>query len=81
MHLGRGRKVTIHRGEAACRYPREPDLALELAEEPGSLELIRIRDLDGDGRSDLVHTRPLPQSDDDATAPVALDLYLSGGPR
>jgi hypothetical protein len=79
VHLGRGRMVTIHRGQPGCRYPRDPDLAVELDQEPASLDLIKIEDLDGDGRSDLRITRPLTIDDPDITAPVRVDLYLSGG--
>ena len=79
VHLGRGKNVTIHTGQPGCRYPKKPDLTIELEEEPASLDLVRIEDLDGDGRSDLRITRPLEKTDRDATAPVRLDLYLSGG--
>jgi len=79
VHLGRGKSVTIHTGQPGCRYDRKPDLTLELEAEPDSLDLVRIEDLDGDGRSDLRITRPLEKTDVDATAPVRLDLYLSGG--
>ena len=79
VHLGRGTTVTIHRGEPGCRYPSKPDLVIELDEEPESLDLIRIEDIDGDGLSDLRITRPLPDDDPDVTAPVRLDLYLSEG--
>jgi hypothetical protein len=78
VHLGRGRKVTIHTGRPGCRYPADPDAAVVLEAEPASLGLIRIEDIDGDGRSDLRVTRLLPRDDPDATAPVRLDLYLSG---
>jgi hypothetical protein len=79
VHLGRGKAITIHRGQDGCRYPQRPDLTIELEEEPEALDLVRIADLDGDGRSDLRITRPLPRTDPDTTAPVRLDLYLSGG--
>jgi hypothetical protein len=79
VHLGRGKNVTIHTGQPGCRYPKKPDLTIELEEEPASLDLVRIEDLDGDGRSDLRITRPLEKEDRDASAPVRLDLYLSGG--
>jgi hypothetical protein len=78
VHLGRGRMVTIHRGQAGCRYPKNPDLTIELDQEPDSLDLVRIEDLDGDGRADIRITRPVVSDDPDVTAPVRLDLYLSG---
>ena len=77
-HLGRGKVVTIHAGQPGCRYPKKPDLSIRLDEEPASLSLVRIEDLDGDGRSDLRIARPSPSTDPDVTAPVRLDLYLSG---
>jgi len=79
VHFGRGKIVTIHRGQPGCRYPKKPDLSIELEEEPASMDLIKVEDLDGDGRSDLRITRPLPATDVDLTAPVRLDLYLTGG--
>jgi hypothetical protein len=78
VHLGRGRIITLHAGQPGARYPKNPDLSIELDEEPPSLNLVRIEDLDGDGRSDLRITRPVPEDDPDTTAPVRLDLYLSG---
>jgi hypothetical protein len=78
VHFGRGRTITIHAGQAGCRYPKKPDLSIVLDEEPGSLELIRVEDLDGDGRADIRVTRPLDSDDPDTTAPVRLDLYVSG---
>jgi hypothetical protein len=78
IHLGRGKSVTIHRGQPGCHYPKKPDLTVELEEEPASMDLIKVEDLDGDDRSDLRITRPLPVTDVDVTAPVRLDLYLSG---
>ncbi len=79
VHLGRGTTITVHRGQPGCRYPKKPDLAIELDAELASLDLVRIEDLDGDGRSDIRITRPLPIDDPDVTAPARLDLYLSGG--
>jgi hypothetical protein len=79
VHLGRGRTITVHRGQPGCSYPRKPDLSIELDREPDSLDLVRIEDLDGDGRADIRITRPMPMDDPDVTAPARLDLYLSGG--
>lgn len=81
VHFGRGRKLTIHRGRDGAVYPRKADLTILLEEEPASLNLVRVEDLDGDERSDIRVTRPLPATDPDATAPVRLDLYLSGTGR
>lgn len=79
VHLGRGTTITVHRGQPGCRYPSKPDLSIELDREPDSLDLVRIEDLDGDGRADIRITRPMPMDDPDVTAPARLDLYLSGG--
>ena len=81
VHLGRGTTITVHRGQPGCNYPDKPDLSIELDREPDSLDLVRIEDLDGDGRSDIRITRPMPMDDPDVTAPARLDLYLSGGQR
>ncbi|HKQ61973.1 MAG TPA: VCBS repeat-containing protein [Candidatus Polarisedimenticolaceae bacterium] len=80
VHFGRGKTVTIHRGQPGCRYAPRPDLALELGEDPPPLGLVRVEDLDGDGRADLALTRPLPAERPDVTPPVRLELYLSRGP-
>ena len=80
LQMGRGRTVTIHRGQAGCRYPAKPDLELELREAPRDLGLVQVADLDGDGRSDLLIVEPQErEAGSETTAPVRLDLYLSGG--
>jgi len=81
VHLGRGSEVTVHTGGAGCAYPAKPDLAIDVGAEPASLDLVRIEDIDGDGRSDLRITRPQRSDDPDVTAPVRLELYLSGAGR
>jgi hypothetical protein len=75
VQLGRGRKVTIHRGQAGARYASEPDLAILLEREPLDVALVAVADLDGDGRSDLSVTQPVGGKAIGARA--ALDLYLS----
>lgn len=79
IHLGRGKKVTIHRGRPGCVYPAKPDLVVELDEELPHLGLVAVEDLDGDGLSDIRIARPAKASDREVTAPVTLELYLSGG--
>jgi hypothetical protein len=74
VHLGRGTTITVHRGQPGCNYPAKPDLSIELDHEPNSLDLVRIEDIDGDGRSDIRITRPMPLDDPDVTAPARLDL-------
>jgi hypothetical protein len=81
VHLGRGKQVTIHRAGPGCRYPAKPDLELTLDEEPQDVMLVRVRDFDGDGRSDLAITRTSSGEEAGASAPVTLALYLSGEPR
>jgi hypothetical protein len=84
VQMGRGRAVSIHRGRPDCGYSESPDLALQLEEEPRDLSLVQIRDLDGDGFSDLLVIQPQPPrktDDKGVTQPVRLDLYLSGGGR
>jgi hypothetical protein len=79
VQLGRGKQVTIHTGRAGCGFPASPDLTLKLREEPQHLGLVRVRDLDGDGRSDLMVVQPGKAPERGVTPPARLDLYLSGG--
>jgi hypothetical protein len=82
VQLGRGRRVTIHRGRPDCSFPAAPDLAFDLREEPRDLSLVQIRDLDGDGRSDLLVVQPKGAAEAGFAAAVRLEVYLSaGGPR
>ena len=77
VQMGRGRNVSIHRGQENCRYPAEPDLVLKLAEAPQDLALVRVGDYDGDDRSDLIVIQPGEAIKDGSSSPVRLDLYLS----
>ncbi len=79
VQMGRGRKVTIHRGQDGCRYPEKPDLLIKLDEAPRDLSLVKVTDFDGDGRSDLAVVQPADRVRDGASTPVRLDLYLSRG--
>ena len=54
---------------------------MDIGDEPQDLGLVRIADLDGDGRSDLSVTRLLPPRETGLTTPVRLELYLSGEAR
>jgi hypothetical protein len=81
IQIGRGRRVTIHRGRPDCSFPTKPDMAFDLREEPRDLSLVRIRDLDGDGRSDLLIITPRRAAEEGFAPPVRLDLYLSGGAK
>jgi hypothetical protein len=77
LQLGRGRAVSVHLGRPGARYAAAPDLTLELEREPADATLVRVADLDGDGRSDLAITEPVGSADVGRRA--ALDLYLSRG--
>jgi hypothetical protein len=79
IQLGRGKRVTIHRGRPDCSFPAAPDMAFDLREEPRDLSLVRIGDLDGDGRADLYIVTPQRAAEEGFVPPVRLDLYLSGG--
>jgi hypothetical protein len=79
VQIGRGRRVTIHRGGSGCRFPAEPDVSIRLREEPRDLSLVQVRDLDGDGRADLMVTQPEGRREMGVTPRARLDLYLSGG--
>jgi hypothetical protein len=81
VHLGKGKSVTIHRGQPGGRYPEKPDLVVAMEEEPEDVMLVRVRDLDGDGRSDIAVTRTLPPPEAGASSLARLELYLSGSPR
>lgn len=84
LQLGRGRRVSIHRGEAGCRYPSRPDLTFDLRQEPRNLSLVQVRDFDGDELADLLVVQPrrgrgrTRTADRDAsTLPVTLEMHLS----
>jgi hypothetical protein len=79
VQLGRGKKVTIHTGAPGCRFPSSPDLTLQLKQEPAHLDLVRVRDLDGDGRADLMVIQPGKAPEAGVSPPARLDLYLSAG--
>jgi hypothetical protein len=78
VQLGRGKTVTIHRGRADCSFPKAPDLTVSLREEPRDITLVQVKDFDGDARSDLLVIVPRPAPEAAVSAPVRLDLYLSG---
>lgn len=79
VQMGRGRKVSIHLGRDGCAYPPAPDLTVHLEQEPRDLALVQVRDLDGDGLSDLMVIHPEKDAEPSVTPPVRLDLYRSGG--
>jgi hypothetical protein len=79
LQLGRDKDVSIHRGQEGCRYAAAPDLLLRLEEAPRDVALVRVEDYDGDDLSDLLIIQPQKTGDAGTTAPVRLDIYLSGG--
>ena len=81
VHLGRGKRFTVHRGQDGARYADQPDLQVELERSANSLGLVQVRDLDGDGRADVSIAHPMEARRAGESSPVALDLYLSGGTR
>ena len=79
VQLGRGKEVSIHLGRPDCSFPSRPDATLQLRSEPKDVALVQVRDLDGDGRADLMIVEPRPAAEPGLSPPVRLDLYLSGG--
>jgi hypothetical protein len=79
VRAGRGRQLTVHRGKDGCSYPSAPDLTLQLREEPRDVALLRIAELDGDGKSDLWLVQPNVSKEAGVSPTVDLELYLSGG--
>jgi len=79
LSLKGGRKLSIRRGGAGCLFGREPDRVIDIGEEPRDPGLVRVMDVNADGRADLAITRPLEAVEPGATAPALLDLYLSRG--
>ncbi|HEX5044725.1 MAG TPA: VCBS repeat-containing protein [Candidatus Polarisedimenticolaceae bacterium] len=77
VHLGRGKTVTIHRGQEGAHYPKNPDLSIPLEVAIEDLAQVRVDDLDGDGRADLAISRPGKNEEPGVLPPVTLDLYLS----
>ena len=78
IHLGSERNVGIHRGRDGCRYPSRPDVAIRLLSSPQDPGLVRVRDLDGDGRSDLMVVTPLKADERGETRPTRIEFYLTG---
>ena len=79
VQLGRGKRVSIRYGRPGCRFPAADEDVLELAAEPADLALVRVVDLDGDGRSDLVATEPPRKGAVGGRS--ALDLYFAAEDR
>ena len=54
---------------------------VRLRREPDHLELVRVRDLDGDGRADLMVIHQGEADEAGESPPVTLELHVSGGAR
>lgn len=81
VQLGRGKEVSIHLGKPDCSFPSRPDYVVKLRDEPKDVALVQVRDLDGDGRADLMIVEPRSPTEPALAPPVRLDLYLSGAAR
>jgi hypothetical protein len=79
VQLGRGKKMTVHRGQEGARYAPKADLVVTLEREPDDVALVKVLDFDGDGRSDIVVTQPIGGGEIGARA--ALELHLSRGAK
>ena len=84
VQMGRGKRVSIHRGASGCRYPPRPDLEIELEQEPKNLSLVRVGDYDGDALADLLVVHPRKRrgrkaAADTSALPVTLEMHLSRG--
>jgi hypothetical protein len=78
LQIGRGRNVTIHRGQEGCYYAASPDLVIKMVEPPENLTLVRVMDINADGLSDLVIVQPQKLDPKRDTPPIRLDIYMSG---
>ncbi len=69
--------MTVHLDGPGCRCPPRSDIRLNLWRKPHHLGLVRIADLDGDGRSDVyvVHRLERPSREESVT--VCLNLHRS----
>ncbi len=87
VQMGRGKRVSIHRGSDGCGYPARPDLEIELEQEPKNLSLVKVGDFDGDEFADLLVVHPRKgrggraSAADASTLPVTLEMHLSRGQR
>jgi hypothetical protein len=79
LQIGRGRTVTIHRGQEDCYYAAKPDLVIKMVEAPEDLTLVRVTDINADGLSDLIIVQPQRYDPKRDTPPIRLDIYMSGG--
>jgi hypothetical protein len=78
LRLGPGRRGEVHLGRPGCRYGTRPDLRFDLVEAPQDAALVNLRDLDGDGRSDVAVTR-VQRGRGEADVAAVIDLYLAVG--
>ncbi|MFQ5766432.1 MAG: FG-GAP repeat domain-containing protein [Acidobacteriota bacterium] len=81
VQMTSGRKIRIHGGQAGAHYPMKADLTLSLAAAPDNPGLVKVRDFDGDGRSDLLVMTRLPSPEEGESPPTRLEFYMTGGPQ
>ncbi|MFQ5718599.1 MAG: FG-GAP repeat domain-containing protein [Acidobacteriota bacterium] len=81
LHFGSSRTIDIHRGGEGCRFPAKADASIRLDRAPKDPGLVRVRDIDGDGRSDLVVVTPLRAEEKGESRPTRLEFYLTGNGR
>jgi hypothetical protein len=79
VHLGGGRKVSIHRGQTDAHYPKKPDVIIALNRAPDDTGLVKVLDLDGDEHSDLMVVTILNPDEEGETRPTRVEFYLTGG--
>jgi hypothetical protein len=77
LQIGRGRDVTVRLGRPGCLFAPEATTLVRLPAEPPDLALVRVEDLDGDGRSDLAVV--YPPAPGTVGGRGRLEVYLSGG--
>lgn len=79
LEVGTKAEVRVRRGQVGCRYPARADLVIPLASPPRDPLLVKVLDLDGDGRDDIAVILPQPADQPGVAPRVAVELALSGG--
>lgn len=81
LELGTKAEARVRRGQEGCRYPARADLVIPLASAPKDPLLVKVLDLDGDGRDDLAVVQPEAPKQLGVAPQVAVELALSRGRR
>ncbi len=81
LELGTKAEARVRRGKEGCRYPARADLVIPLASAPKDPLLVKVLDLDGDGRDDLAVVQPEAPKQLGVAPQVAVELALSRGRR